>query len=192
MVRVGQLPSAFGSFLLRYDDFANPLTGMPLSYGYYYKPISTLALTGAQAEVSVGKVDIRAQFVNSSAGNRRSLFDSDQYGQWAGGIGYTLRQGLRIGASGFRGPYLHREHRYYFPGEAAPRLLPASAVGIDAEWVSGHWSSRAEWQSFRKSYTAIPTFTQSAAYAEIRRVLHPRWYVAARTGHLRSDVTGTA
>ena len=192
VVRAGQLTSAFGSFLVRYDDLDNPLVDMPLSYGYYYKPVTTFGLMGVQTEVTAGRVDARAQFVNSSAANRRSIFDSDQYGNWAGGVGYTIMQGLRIGASGFRGPYLHREHRYYYPGEAPPRSLPATAVGVEVEWVRGYWSSHAEWHSFRRSYLAIPSFTQKASYAEVRRVLHPRWYIAARTGYLRSSKGGTA
>ena len=121
VIRAGQLSSAFGSFLLRYDDVDNSLVDMPLTYGYYYKPITTYALTGAQADVTVGRVDLRVQLANSSPANRRSVFDSDQYGNWAGGVGYTVFQGLRIGASGFRGPYLHRQHPYYFAGEQ--RLL---------------------------------------------------------------------
>ena len=54
VVRLGQLSSAFGSFLLRYDDADNPLIGMPQAYGYYYKPVSTLGLTGVES-VRIGK-----------------------------------------------------------------------------------------------------------------------------------------
>jgi hypothetical protein len=190
VIRAGQLSSAFGSFLLRYDDADNPLVDMPLTYGYYYKPITTYALTGAQADVTIGRVDLRVQLANSSPTNRRSLFDSDQYGNWASGVGYTVFQGLRIGASGFRGPYLHRQHPYYFAGEAPPRELAASAVGVEAEWVRGYWSARGEVQRFRLPYRAIPTYTQKAWYAEARRMLHPRLYVAMRTGYLGASVGG--
>jgi hypothetical protein len=182
VLRAGQLSSAFGSFLLRYDDADNALLDMPMTYGYYYKPITTYALTGAQADAAVGRFDLRVQLANSSPTNRRSLFDSDQYANWTGGVGYTVLQGLRIGASGFRGPYLHRQHHYYTLDEAPPRELPASGVGIDGEWVRGYWTARGEWQHFRLPYRAIATYEQSAWYAEIRRVLHPRWYVAVRTG----------
>src|ERR1700691_1454938 len=41
VVRAGQLSSAFGSFLLRYDDAVNPLVDMPASYGYYFKGVTT-------------------------------------------------------------------------------------------------------------------------------------------------------
>ena len=187
VVRVGQLSSAFGSFLLRYDDAVNPLIDAPMAYGYYYKPVSTAGLTGAQVDATLGKLDMRAQFVNSSPANPRSIFDRDQYGNWAGGAGYTIRQGFRVGVSAYRGPYLDRNYRYYFRGEARPRDLPGSAYGIDVEWGRGHWTVYGELQRFQMDYRAIPTFHQHTGYVEARRVLHPRWYVAARAGYQRAS-----
>ena len=189
VVRIGQLSSAFGSFLLRYDDAENPLIDMPQSYGYYYKSVSSQGLAGAQVDVTFRKMDARAQWVNSSPTNRRSVFDTDQYGNWAGGVGYTIVQGFRVGASGYYGPYLHRQHRFFFSGEANPRKLPASAQGIDVQWARGHWNANGEMHWFRKSYRAIPTVTQQAGYADVRRVLHPRWYLAARAGYMNSSVS---
>lgn len=186
VVRAGQLSSAFGSFLLRYDDQANPLADMPPAYGYYYPNVTVLGLPGLQADITAGPVDFRAQFVNSSPANRRSLFDRDQYGTWAGGVGYTLRQGFRIGVSAYRGPYLHRGHRYYLPNEAPPRDLPASAWGMELDWGHGHWNVWAEIQRFQRIYRAIPTYNLHTGYGEVRRTLSPRWYAAARFSYLRS------
>ncbi len=187
VVRAGQLSSAFGSFLLHYDDMANPLIDMPVTYGYYYKPITTLGQAGAQADLTVSRLDLRAQFVNSSPANRRSVFDSDQYGTWAGGAGVTLTQGFRVGVSAYRGPYLHRGYAFYRAGEAKPRDLPGSAYGLDVEWARGHWDVTGEWQKFQRAYRAVPFLNQHSGYAEVRRVLHPRWYVAARAGYARSS-----
>jgi hypothetical protein len=186
VIRAGQLSSAFGSFLLRYDDAANPLIGLPQAYGYYYKGVTTLGLVGAQIDLTLNKLDIRTQFTNSSPANRRGIFDSDQYGSWTAGGGYTIRQGLRIGGSFNRGPYLHRRHRFYFPGEAAPKSLPAVAYAADLQFGHGAWTVNAEWQRFFMPYRAIPDFVQHIGYAEVRRVLHPRWYVAVRPGYLRA------
>jgi hypothetical protein len=185
-VRAGMLSSAFGSFLLRYDDAVNPLIGMPVIYGYY-SGVSGLGLAGAQVDATVGKVDFRSQFVNSSVVNRRSIFDRDQYGNWAGGAGYTILQGFRVGASAFRGPYLDRDSPFFFPGEAEPKDLPATGVGVDVGWARGGWNVYGEWQRLQMDYRAIPTFSEQAAYAEIRRVLNPRWYVAVRPGYLRAS-----
>ena len=187
VVRVGQLSSAFGTFLQRYDPGDNPLIGVPSAYGYYYKPVTFQGLAGAQVDATVGKLDARAQFVNSSPANRRSVFDNDQYGNWAGGLGYTIRQGLRVGGSAYYGPYLDRQYAFFFPGEANPKDLPGSGYGLDVEWGRGHWNAWGELQRFQMDYRAIPTFTQHMGYAEVRRILSPRWYTAGRIGYLRAS-----
>ncbi|HLI83386.1 MAG TPA: hypothetical protein VKV17_05680 [Bryobacteraceae bacterium] len=181
--RVGELSSAFGSFLLRYDDAMNPLIGMPAAYGYYYSGVSFLGLAGAEVDVTQGKFDVRAQFVNSSPANPRSIFDHDQYGNWAGGVGYTIRQGVRIGASAYYGPYLDAQYPYYLPGEGRMRDLPATAYGADFAWAAGHWNLWAEWQHFENDYRVMPSYRWQAAYTEVRRVLTPRWYAATRIGY---------
>jgi hypothetical protein len=186
VVRAGILSSAFGSFL-RYDDAVNPLIDMPMSYGYYYRGITNLGLTGVQADATLGRFDFRAQFANSSPANRRNILESDQYGNWTGGIGYTIKQGLRVGASAYHGPYLSRDYAFFFPGELNPKNLPASAIGIDAEWGQGHWNVYGEWQKFEMTYHVIPTYRYQTGYAEVRKVLHPRWYVAARLGYLQPE-----
>jgi hypothetical protein len=178
-VRAGELSTAFGAFLLRYDDMQNPMLD--------YAPTTALGLAGVQADVSVHKLDLRAQFVNSSPANRRSIFDHDQYGNWAGGIGYTITQGFRVGASAYRGPYLDRHYPFYFPGEAEPKDLDATAVGVDVAWGRGPWNVYGEWQHFQMDYKRIPTFTEQIGYGEIRRVLSPRWYLAERISYIRAS-----
>lgn len=185
VVRAGQLQSAFGSFLLRYDDAVNPLIDMPRSYGYYFNGVTTLSLAGGEVDASLNKFDLRGQLTNSSPTNPRSLVDTDQYLNWTLGGGYTIQQGFRIGASVYRGPYLDRQFPYYFPGEKDPRDLPATAVGVDVEWGRGHWNVYGEWQRFQMDYTVIPTFTESTGYGEARFVLSPRWFVASRIGYVR-------
>jgi hypothetical protein len=181
LIRAGQLQTAFGSFPLRYDDATNPLVDLPIEYGYD-GPVSTLGLAGAQIDASRGKWDGRLQFVNSSADNPRSILAPDQYGNWAGGGGYTIRQGFRIGASGFRGPYLVRGDSDLPAGELNPSRLPANALGIDVEWERGHWNVQGEVQRFVFPNAGVPTLRQEAGYAEVKRALNPRWYVAARSG----------
>lgn len=190
VVRAGQMTSAFGSFLLRYDDADNPLVQMPLGYGYYYTPVAVAGLMGAQADVTLGKWDGRLQLTNSSPANPRKIFQKDQYANWAGGVGYTIRQGFRVGLQSYRGPYLDRQSPYFFPGESSPNQLPATALGADAQWARGHWNLSGEWMHFEMNYHAIPTFRQNDAYVEAKRVLHPRWYVAARAGFLHTTYDG--
>jgi hypothetical protein len=92
--------------------------------------------------------------------------------------------------SAYRGPYLDRHYAFFFPGEANPNTLPAHALGVDAQWAHGHWNVQGEFQRFVMTYKLIPTFRQDAGYAEVRRVLHPRWYVAARTGYSSGNEGG--
>jgi hypothetical protein len=186
VVRAGQLTSAFGSFLLHYDDADNALTDAPMEYGYYGTGVTTFGLAGAEADLTVGKWDARAQFTNSSPASVRSIFDNDQYGDWTGGGGYTIRQGLRVGISAYRGPYLYAGQQFYRPG-LPYRDLPASAWGADVEWARGHWNVQGEWQRFDLAYNQMPTLREEAGYVEARRVLSPRWYVAGRAGYLHTD-----
>ena len=192
LMRAGEMPTAFGSFPLRYDDAENPLIDLPIEYGYYTAPVSDLGLAGVQLDVARGKWDARAQFTNSSPANPRSLFARDQYGNWTGGAGYTIRQGFRVGASAYRGPYLDRKSPYFFPGETNPGSLSAHALGVDVGWAHGHWNLLGEVQKFVMPYTVIPTFREQAGYAEARRVLSPRWYLAARAGYSAANATGKA
>lgn len=190
LVRAGEMSTAFGSFMLRYDDADNALVDLPIEYGYYYSPVSILGVAGAQIDATRGKWDGRVQFANSSPANPRSLFGHDQYGNWAGGAGYTIRQGFRVGASAYRGPYLDRKYQYFYPGEANPNTLRANALGIEVNWAHGHTSAQGEWQKFVMPYSAIPTFRESAGYGEVKRVLSPRWYVAVRNGYSSANASG--
>lgn len=190
VVRAGEMPSAFGSFMLRYDETSNPLVDVPPAYGYYYAPVSFLGVAGVQVDGSRDKFDGRVQFANSSPANPRSLFAKDQYGNWAGGAGYTIRQGFRIGVSGYRGPYLDRHYAYFFPGEVNPNKLPAHGLGIDANWSHHHTWAFVELQKFVMPYTLIPDFRESAIYGEIRQDISPRWFVSARYGYSCNSATG--
>jgi hypothetical protein len=189
VVRAGQVSSGFGSFLLRYDDAVNPLIDIPKSYGYYLSGVSTKSLAGVGLDASVGKLDLRGQLTNSSPANARSVLDKNQYLNWTAGAGYTIRQGLRVGLSAYHGPYLDRQFPFYFPGEADPRTLPATGIGVDAQWGHGHWNLNGEWQRFQMDYTVIPNFIESTGYGEVRLALHPRWYIATRLGYVRPSVS---
>jgi len=65
--------------------------------------------------------------------------------------------------------------------------LPSRAFGIDAQWASGHWEVQGELQRFAMAYRLIPTFHEQAEYVEVRRVLHPRWFIAQRTTYVANS-----
>jgi hypothetical protein len=189
-IRAGELSSAFGSFPLHYDDRDNPLVDVPLQYGYYGALATLDALAGVEADVTWKKLDARAQFTNSSPANPRSVFAPEQYGNWTGGAGFTIMQGLRLGVSGYRGPYADRNYPFYKAREGRPRDLPGSAAGLDVQWGRGHWNVRGELQWFVMTYGIDPTFHEHTGYVEVQRELSPRWYVAGRFGYLTADYIG--
>jgi len=189
LVRMGEMSTAFGAFMLHYDDAETALVDLPSGYGYYYSPISLLGVAGVQIDATRGRWDGRVQFANSSPANPRSISAGDQYGNWAGGAGFMIKQGFRMGVSGYRGPYLDRKYPYFFPGEANPNTLPAHALGVDSNWAHGHTSAQVELQKFVMPYKLIPTFRESAGYGEFKQVLSPRWFAAVRYGFTTTSAT---
>ena len=186
-IKAGQLVSAFGSFPLRYDNEINPLIDAPLGYGAseygpLTYPVTLYGLAGAEVDVNWRRLDARLQFVNSSLANPRILFAGGQTPNWVGGGGYTISQGFRIGASVAHGGYL-TTGKLLLPTENASNW-PVTAVGVDVQWARGYWAATGEWQRFHFPYPRIiPDINLTLGYAELKRTLHPRLYVAARVGY---------
>jgi hypothetical protein len=185
-VKAGQLATAFGSFPLRYDDGLNPLVHNPLSYGYYYKPVSLYGIPGFEFDASVNRWDTRFQVTNSSPSNPQGLRSNNQHPQWAAGGGYTIRQGLRIGLSAHRGPYLLREN---LPPDSWYRAhdFPATGIGTDFQWAGGRWNVAGELQRFQFNTPGALSTVGNYGCGEIKTILTPRLYAAARIGFRRQD-----
>jgi hypothetical protein len=189
LVRAGQMSTAFGAFMLHYDDADNPLVDLPSGYGYYYSPVSVLGMAGAQIDATGGRWDGRVQFANSSPAAPLSVFARGQYGNWAGGAGFTIRQGFRVGVSGYRGPYLDRKYSNFLPGQANLNTLTAQALGVDLNWAHGHTSAQIELDKFVLPSTQIPRLRESTGYGEVKQVLSPRWFAAVRYGFTTTTAT---
>ena len=72
--------------------------------------------------------------------------------------------------------------------EATPRdRLDGVMTSSEAQGARGHWNAYGELQKFQFTYRAIPTFNENTGYAEVRRVLGPRWDIAERVGYVRSS-----
>jgi hypothetical protein len=153
------------------------------SYGL--RPLTLYGLPGAEIDVSLGRVDARFQVTNSSPANPQGLTSPNQFAQWTAGGGYTFGSGLHVGVSSFRGPYLDRSLEPLLPSRKVSDFL-ATGSGIDAQWARGWWSVAGEWQRFTFD---LPGFAKSpseqAAYAELKRIVTPRIYLAARASALR-------
>jgi len=196
-VRNDQLPCGVKDLLWQsYGWVANACGGAP-GWGDGLTPVSLYGLPGIQAEVSSHRVDGRIQVTSGSPSDPLSLSHTPQYVQWVLGGGYTIRQGWRVGISGFRGPYLAPELAPLLPVGTSVRAYPASGLGLEMQWARGHWSASGEWQRFQYD---LPGFTQApsliSTYGEAKRILTPRLYVAGRAGWLQpgeaADASGVS
>ena len=220
-VKAGRLPSAFGSFPLRYDDTQNPLLDLPIPYSSYVQlrsdrlpcgvtdfvhgrgnpsyvafycgpksgpsyglwPVTLYGIPGVETDVSYGRMDGRFQLTNSSPANPQGLSRS-RHTQWTAGGGATIRQGFRVGMSGYRGPFLNDSVEPFLPAGTTVRNFPATGVGVDVQWASGRWSAQGEWQRFQFTYPRLrtsPALTYS--YVELKSIVNARLYAAARIGY---------
>ncbi len=128
-LRNDQLPCGVADLLWQnYGWVSNACGGTP-GWGDGLTPVSLYGLPGVQAEVSSHRVDGRIQVTSGSPSNPLSLSHAPQYAQWVLGGGYTIRQGWRVGVSGFRGPYLSPDLAALLPAGTSVRSFPASGSG---------------------------------------------------------------
>lgn len=158
-------------------------------------PVTLYGLPAVQGEISSGRVDARVQITGGSPANPMSFAHAAQYLQWTVGGGYTIRQGFRVGGSAFRGPYLDRDLESVLPAGTSIRDFPATGLGLDVQWARGWWSAHGEIHHFTfagPNWVVAPNVTSS--YAEMKRTLTPRFYLAGRAGRLTTgrvvDVQG--
>jgi hypothetical protein len=149
-------------------------------------PVNLYGMPAVEADVSSHGMDGRIQIASASPADPLSLSHAPQYAQWVAGGGYTIRQGFRVGISGFRGPYLAPDTAGWLPRGTTARSFPASGLGLEVEWARGHWTTSGEWQRFQYD---LPNFPQApsvvSAYGEAKRTLSPRFYLAGRVGWLK-------
>jgi len=196
-LRNDQLPCGVSNLLQQHYGYVVSQCGGPPGGALGLTPVTLYGLPGVQAEVSSHGVDGRVQVTSGSPSNPLSLSHAPQYAQWVLGGGYTIRQGWRVGISGFRGPYLAPDVAAFLPAGTSVRSFPASGLGLEMQWARGHWSAAGEWQRFQ--YDA-PGFTQApsvtSTYGEAKRILTPRLYLAGRAGWIKpggaADSTGAS
>lgn len=198
-------PPSYSAYLkLRPDQL--PCSGDDIIYGNQYSgstnfhcggssasrdgvtPVTLYGLPAIELDVSTHKLDTRFQLTNSSPANPQNLLSGSQHAQWTVGAGYTLLQGLRVGASAFRGPFLERAVASFLPAGQNIRSFQATGAGLDLQWARGRWSVNGECQWFRFSYPNFLSSPESTfAYGEAKAVLTARAYIAARVGFQRNS-----
>jgi hypothetical protein len=186
-IRGDQLQCGADDLLWQYYGWVEGSCGGRAGWGNGLRPVTLYGLPGVQIEASRGHLDGRMQLTARSPAASDFFTTRLSYLQWAAGAGYTIRQGTRIGVSGFRGPYLDRAVASFLPAGTGIRDFPATGIGVDGQWARGRWSVNAEWQHF---HFDLPNFVVSPStatgYAEVKSVLTPRLYLATRVGYLKN------
>ncbi len=182
MLRPDQLPCGTTDLARQQNGGAVEfLCGGSESESYGLTPVTLYGLPGAEAEISTGRFDGRLQITNSSPANPQSIRSGSQFLQWTAGGGYSFGGGVRVGVSGFRGPYLNAILEPLLPAGENLRHFNASGLGIDSQWSRGPWSVEGEWQYFQFD---LPGFlvspTVQTAYGQAKRILSPRIFIATR------------
>ena len=181
-VRAGQLSSAVGAFNLRYDDAVNPLIDIPVLYGYYGM-IATAGLAGVQTDVTLGKWDARAQFVNSSLMNPRSIRPGPI--RQLGGRCWVHR------SAGIAPRYFRRTRS--IPGQEMALLFPwGGEPKPPAEQQPRYGRTVRSWSlecggGVELDAHALPrdtVYPPGGGLCQAKRVLSPRWFLAVRDGYL--------
>ena len=185
-LRPDQLPCGVGDLEHQkvYPVYVEHYCGGAPDEGTGMVPVTLYGLPGAEINVSWHRFDGRFQLTNSSPANPQDPGSDSQYAQWTAGGGYTIRQGFRIGASAFSGPFLEESVYSLLPSGTDPRDYPATGIGADLQWGRGRWSANAEWQRVEFNY---PRFSRppaiSSGYLEVKTTLSPRFYAAVRSGY---------
>ena len=183
-----QLLCGTSGLLRQHYGFVSGSCGGAPGAGNAITPVTLYGLPGVEAEISLRQFDARLQVTSGSPANPQSWSRYRQYAQWTAGGGYTIRQGFRVGASLFTGPYLDPVVTAYLPVGDSVRDYPATGIGLDGQWARGRWSVYGEWQHIRfdtPGFVVPPAL--SAGYAEAKSILTPRWYVAGRAGWLQTE-----
>ena len=196
-LRNDQLPCGVADLLWQHYGYVWNGCGGPAGGAWGLTPVTLYGLPGVEADISSHRVDGRIQVSSGSPSDPLSVSHAPQYAQWVAGGGYTIRQGFRVGISGFRGPYLAPDVAAFLPAGTGVRDFPASGLGIDVQWARGHWSTSGEWQRFQYD---LPGFIQSpsiiSTYFEAKRILTPRLYLSGRAGWYRpggaTDASGAS
>jgi hypothetical protein len=185
-LRPDQLPCGVRDIIWQeYDEPIAFSCGGSTAERYGIVPVTLYGIPGLETQFSWNRVDARVQMTNSSPANPQSLFSRSQSLQWTMGAGYSLKAGLHVGISGFRGPWLDSDLSPVVPNTNLNQFK-ASGLGFDVQWFGGPWSFQGEWQHFRfplSGFAEAPS-TQGG-YAQVKRIISPRTYLAFRTTYLR-------
>ena len=126
-LRAGQLPCGRNDLAHQYYGSVWHQCGGVPNRDEGLTPVALYGLPAAQVDISGHRLDARLQVSSGSPSNPRRLNEFGRYHQWSAGAGYTIRQGFRVGVSGFRGPYLDGSIASLLPPEIMYGVSPPAA-----------------------------------------------------------------
>jgi hypothetical protein len=149
-------------------------------------PVTMYGLPAVELDLTLHKLDARFQLTNSSPANPQTLRSGNQHAQWTAGGGYTIRQGFRVGVSGFRGPFLEKSIGSFLPSATTVGDYPATGIGLESQWALARWSANGEWTWFQFQYPGFVTAPAVySGFAELKTTLSPRFFSGIRASYLK-------
>jgi hypothetical protein len=165
-------------------------TGVPIVSAFQWD-------TGVEAHWQVGWLDLAGAVTRGAVAVSAVRHDGNGGETWSGRAAFTAPNGLVVGISGARGPWIDQSVLSLIPENFRSHNVQ-SFLGADIEFGWGRWLVRAE---ELRSVFEVPIindpspFARLAAwsgYMEARYRIHPRWQVAGRVERLDlSTITGT-
>jgi hypothetical protein len=164
---------------------ATPAPGIPLISGSRWD-------TGISATWRRGWIEAAAAATVGSPAIP-TMRETNTGRQWSGRLATHLPQGLSVGLSAARAPWIEDDVLRLVP-EETPRRSNQTVLGVDAEFGRGPWLVRHEWW---QAAFDVPLAAEQAnvrlgawsAFIEGRYRFHPRWQSAVRLERLSfSDI----
>jgi hypothetical protein len=167
-----------------------PAPGVPIVSAFQWD-------TGVEAHWRVSWLDLAGSVTRGSMAVPALRHDNNDGETWSGRIAATAPNGLVVGISASRGPWIDKSTLALLP-ESLRDHDHQSLIGADIEFGWGRWLVRAE---ELRSVFEVPIVNDPdprarlaawSGYMEARYRIHPRWQVAGRVERLDlSTVTGT-
>jgi hypothetical protein len=174
VIDVGKFPSPVGAFANRRLSTTNPLIGSPDGYAVSYP-------WGVEVSGTASRFDYRAALVSLPVTHEGYVPAPSPSLRPALGGGYTPIPQVRVGASLTWGPYLNSDLGASLPAGADWKSYTQRVVGIDSRVSIGYFEFRGELGLSRYDVpNQTDPVTGIAYYAEVKRTLSPRFFVAAR------------
>ena len=145
--------------------------GLPLLYDNCWN-------TGIELFDTIGEVDLSLAALSGSVTEPTRTQEKD-VPQLTAKASWSPGPALRLGVSGFYGPYFNDDMVGLDPGQD-PEDIMNSGIVADFYWGSQWVDVYAEGMACEWEHPQLPNLTARSAYGEVKYKIRPQWYVAGR------------